>query len=93
MIDEGVSLSPGFDKSIEYAPDSLSRAERNTKEARLNIWSLSSAGSERTPHKRKVTGSIPVAPTQTMKPDDLLIGLRLVVARPLGRGPTAFVPR
>ena len=27
------------------------------------LWALSSAGSERTPHTRKVTGSIPVAPT------------------------------
>ena len=29
-----------------------------------NLRALSSAGSERTPHTRKVTGSIPVAPTE-----------------------------
>ena len=39
------------------AREQLSRAE----------WALSSAGSERTPHTRKVAGSIPAAPTEQGK--------------------------
>ena len=31
--------------------------------SRLLFWAISSAGSERTPHTRKVVGSIPTSPT------------------------------
>jgi hypothetical protein len=37
--------------------------QRNILYIYYRFWALSSAGSERTPHTRKVAGSIPAAPT------------------------------
>ena len=53
------------------------------------LWALSSAGSERTPHTRKVAGSIPAAPTKN--PDETIIGILLVVTGSPYRMSTIFL--